>query len=421
MRKYLLYIVMMCLSVSVFAQDKKQGKQEPPTPVKNVLRDARAAIKNKRDQAKHESNLQKVLERDNLTDKERAEILFTQSLLNISLNDAENMKAYLKQKYDTASYFNTLLKASQYAIRCDSIDARPDKKGKVKPLFRSKNRAMLLKYRNNLFAGGRFYLRKNDFKSAVPFFCLYIDMLEEPMLSNDVALLGDSLLKRCSFYATIAGYNSNQPRIALKYIDDALANCERRRRAHLQEYKTRCFQAIGDSVNWLDALYDGCEDYPTHDYFFTHLVEHFEEKHQYDYGLELADTMLSRVQDIPLYWYAKSLMYLHKEDWAKCIEMSDSTIRRDSVHVDAIRNKGLSILNQAMEFGETACYDMSDEKCRRDRQILNEFYQRARRPFERLRELVPDKKEIWASALYRIYLNLNMGNEFAEIEKLLKN
>ena len=51
---------------------------------------------------------------------------------------------------------------------------------------------------------------------------------------------------------------------------------------------------------------------------------------------------------------------------------------------------------------------------------LHQYYVQARTPFERLRELQPDRKDIWATPLYRIYLNLNMGKEFDEMEKVLK-
>ena len=39
---------------------------------------------------------------------------------------------------------------------------------------------------------------------------------------------------------------------------------------------------------------------------------------------------------------------------------------------------------------------------------------------ERYRALAPEQKQKWAPALYRIYLNLNMGKQFDEIDHLLK-
>ena len=54
-----------------------------------------------------------------------------------------------------------------------------------------------------------------------------------------------------------------------------------------------------------------------------------------------------------------------------------------------------------------------------DKQRIHELYRHARPCMEMVRKLQPERQERWASPLYRIYLNLNLGDEFNEIEKLL--
>jgi hypothetical protein len=39
---------------------------------------------------------------------------------------------------------------------------------------------------------------------------------------------------------------------------------------------------------------------------------------------------------------------------------------------------------------------------------------------EKYRELAPDESQRWAPALYRIYLNLNKGKQFEEIDRLMR-
>jgi hypothetical protein len=39
---------------------------------------------------------------------------------------------------------------------------------------------------------------------------------------------------------------------------------------------------------------------------------------------------------------------------------------------------------------------------------------------EHYRQLAPNEMNKWGPALYRIYLNLNMGRQFDEIDRLLK-
>ena len=40
---------------------------------------------------------------------------------------------------------------------------------------------------------------------------------------------------------------------------------------------------------------------------------------------------------------------------------------------------------------------------------------------EDYRRLAADEKQRWAPALYRIYLNLNMGKQFEEIDQLISS
>ena len=51
---------------------------------------------------------------------------------------------------------------------------------------------------------------------------------------------------------------------------------------------------------------------------------------------------------------------------------------------------------------------------------MRQTYQKALPYVEKYRQLVPDEKEKWGPVLYRIYLNLNMGKQFDEIDRLLK-
>lgn len=50
--------------------------------------------------------------------------------------------------------------------------------------------------------------------------------------------------------------------------------------------------------------------------------------------------------------------------------------------------------------------------------ILND-YRKALPYLERYRQLAPDMKDRWSRPLYTIYLNLNMGKEFDEIDKII--
>jgi len=57
---------------------------------------------------------------------------------------------------------------------------------------------------------------------------------------------------------------------------------------------------------------------------------------------------------------------------------------------------------------------------KRERKQMRANYQKAQAHMERYRALKPDELQKWGPALYRIYLNLNLGKQFDEIDRLLK-
>lgn len=392
---------------------------DKPVKYKTLQSEAKTAIKNGNNQANAEKNLLAIVNREDITKSQRADIYFTSAELERSINNAENMKLYLRQAYDTTKFFSTILKMHEYMLACDSVESVADDDGKVRLRHRTKIRELMLLYRSNLRSGGTFLLKKNKFAEAYPYFDMYLTTSTHPIMQNVERVTGDTLLPRVAYWATIAAYNASQPRLALKYIDQAIAGTRDSLRVLLQEYKVHCYESLGEEEHWVEQLVEGITRYPHHDYFYLHLMDVYEQQKEFDQAVALCDTMLQRVGDRAIYWYGKSQMYLRKQDYEHTIQAANEALRCDSSMVDAYYNKGMAYLNEAVIFAETACTDIRDPKCRQDREILQQLYRCAQEPFEQMRRLSPDDAQRWASPLYRIYLNLNMGKEFSEMEKIL--
>ena len=69
---------------------------------------------------------------------------------------------------------------------------------------------------------------------------------------------------------------------------------------------------------------------------------------------------------------------------------------------------------------ENACSNIKDPRFEQDRRDIRNLYAAAMPCMQKVRELQPDNIDRWAPPLYRIYLFLNKGKEFDEIDKLLK-
>ena len=129
--------------------------------------------------------------------------------------------------------------------------------------------------------------------------------------------------------------------------------------------------------------------------------------------LALADSGLQVNADNQLFLLARSVAQLYLERYDECIETSERLIALNDTMPEPYFNIATVRLNQALMLEQ-------ENEPRKNRQQLQTLYQQARPYMEAYRQLAPDDKERWAPGLYRIYLNLNMGKKFDEIDRLIK-
>ncbi len=408
-RLLILFVTIALLPLCVIPAPKT--KEPAPVKFRTLRKAAKLALKTSAGQPPAEANLLAALPREDISDKQRAEIYYLCAELEENLNGLENKKAYLKLPYDTATLFKKLLAMYQFLEKCDSVDAIPNAKGDVHLKFKGRTHSLRMKHRRNIFNGGNFFLGKRSYADAYSFFDYYYQVTDPKK---------DERLPKIAYWAALCAYMAQQPDHTLKYIDLAIEVADSAQQPILQEYKARTFLLQKNEAAWLAALDSGLAHYPTNDYFFVNREDWYYSQRRFDDGIALADSLVKHVADKSLYWYAMCRMAFAKNDFEVCTVYADSTIRRDPNFTDAYYNKGISLLNLAIIAQESVSKDMRKEQWREDRKTMQDFYLKAKPCMEMVRKLEPNNPERWASALYRIYLNLNMGAEFDEIEKVLK-
>ena len=405
----LLFIFLSLINTGAYSADKNKAQKE--VKLATLHKAANLAIKNCSGQDNAKNNLLGALGRENLSDKDKANIYYTCALLDESSNSIQNTKAYLKQVCDTAALFSTLLNMYGNLYKCDSVDVLPNAKGVVRQKYKSKTNNLRLKHLSNILNGGKYYLSKNNYATAYSFFDSYYTFTQP----------SDANLAKVAYWATFSSYKLGQYNNTIKYIDKAFEAVGEKECAVLQEYKSRSHLALNDIEAYTTDLLNGVRKYPYHDFFFVNLADIYCERHLYKEGLALADSLISLDSQKPLYWFSKSKIELAENNYEKCIEYSDSTIRRDSTYTDAYYNKGISFLNLALIRQDAACTDLLDPKCMEDKKAIEILYRKAQPCMETVRKLEPENKERWGRHLYRIYMFLNRGKEFEEIDKLLRS
>ena len=321
--------------------------------------------------------------------------------------EAGNEKLYLKQKYDTAAFFAITQRLFMVAEKLDSVEMHPDKKGRVVLDYRTKHASQMNAIRPNLFNGGTYHVRKSNWKDGFSFFETYLDCTRQPLFVTYNYSENDQRLAEAAYWATYCGYKMNDAVLTLRYHKQALKDSARA--DFTLQFVAEARRLLKDEELYLATLEEGFRRYPQFPYFFPRLMDIYTSRGQYEMALTVADSALAVNDSSQLFVFAKSSTLLRMGRYEESIAYSDRLLALNDSMPEAYFNAGTAYVSM-----------VNGKDARKDRKVIKSYYQKARHYMERYRALAPGEKEKWAPLLYRIYLNLNMGKQFDEIDRLLR-
>lgn len=323
-----------------------------------------------------------------------------------------NEKLYLKQKYDTAQLFNYTRQLFEVAFQYDSVETAPDKKGRRDFEFRKGHSDYLAHIRSNLYNGGIWFLNKKKYPDAYKFFDCYIECASQPMFKQYNYGVKDMHLPTAAYYAVYSGYKMKDPKATLHHSYEALKDTVHYN--YMLQYLAETYMLEKDTVRYVASLKEGFKRVPTFPYFFPRLVEYYVVRNQLDSAMTVVNEALTVVPDSDVYLAAKSNLLLEQGKLQECIEVSKKVIEVNQKLGDPYYNAGICYFNLAVE------QDKNSHNSRKVKEQVEANYKKALPYLVKYREMEPKEQGKWAFPLYTIYLNLNMGKEFDEIDKVMK-
>lgn len=325
--------------------------------------------------------------------------------------DQGNEKLYLKEKYDTTALFLVGKRMFDTLEGLDSLDRLPDARGKVKLKYRDRSAELLNIYRPNLFNGGVFFMKKHDFSRAYDFFDTYINSAVKPMFARYQYAERDKRLPEAAYWASYCGYKLEKPQLTLRHTYQALKDSVHL--PYMLQYLAETYKLEKDTARYVQTLKDGFSKYPKFPFFFPRLIDYYSHIGAYDEAMKSCDEALQTDSVNTLFRYAKSSLLLTMGRYKQSFAISKALIAENDTLADAYLNAGLALFDQAVELDKK-----TQSGSKKYNQIL-ELYRKAMPYLEKYRAMAPDQKDKWALPLYTIYLNLNMGRQFDEIDKLI--
>lgn len=339
----------------------------------------------------------------------------------LKINEVLNRSAYLKQKYDTAKLFASVYGMYDFAVRCDSVEtARGQQRGKtpIRYKYRDDHGSLLRSQYANLWGGGQFLVMKKDFKSAYNYFSMYAEIRPSPLFGGKAMKRADSLkLTRAAYWATVCAYQMGDTAKFRRYNAAALLDTTYRQKE--LELTARLCKATGNVAGMLRALETGVREFPQQEYFFTNLSDHYTASGQVEKSLALADTLLQRDPRSLMAQYGRSIALLKLRRYDDCIAVGSSILQSDSTYAGAYYNVGSAYLEKAMQIRSQVRTDMKIDQLRSLKREEDKLLRTAMPYLEHYRQLQPQAVEWWGRPLYTIYLSLNIGDKFEEVERAI--
>ena len=319
-----------------------------------------------------------------------------------------NERMYKKEEVDTARFFEMTRRMFDIGTHLDSLDMKPDKKGRVNPEYRKENAQKLMQYRPNLFYGGTYHLRKGELDVAYDFFERYMDCDRQPLFTGYDLMTTDNRMGEAAYWATYSGYRKSDPVLTLRYAQ--LARRDTAKLDYTLQYTAEAWRALKDQEMYVETLREGFGRFPESAYFFPRLMDSYSAKGNYEQALAVAEEALATDSLNTLFMLAKSTMLLNLGRYKECLDYSKQLIAFDGLATEAFYNAGTACLNIALKMDS-----------RKQKKQITKMYQKALPYMETYRKLAPQETQKWGEALYRIYFHLNMGKQFEEIDRMLKD
>lgn len=324
---------------------------------------------------------------------------------------AEQFKTGKTEPVDSMGMYTALSNALNDALECDKYDNMPNEKGKVKPKFHKANQDRLWKLRVHLINAGQDAAKKNDEKSALNFYGLYVQSASAPLFAEiDKKQSPDQYLGEVARVAAVYAFQGKNIDLANKYCDVALADTASYKDAlSLKMYlMQQNLKTKEDSVKCLET-FEQLYAKDKNEQIFNNLASMYGSMKQYDKQMALINERIAQDPKCFTAWAFKGQAEMNESKWDEAIADFKKALEIDSKKSIILTYLGYSLNSKAAASNNPA--------------EQNKLYTESLGYLEKARDVDPDRKEAnWTYPLYQCYYALKGANapETKELESLIK-
>ena len=334
--------------------------------------------------------------------------------------DAENRKRAEGAAFDEPLMYSYVYEFGGDIENCEKYDNMPDAKGRIKPKYAQQILTSYAQEFGQFYNAGAYYYGNEDYEKAYYLFKMFIDASDKLYQAN--MLPKDTInVPVAAYNMALCGMQLENYDMVLTHVDIAMTSEQMAPSAY--RFKAAAFLEKGDTATWLNMCQDGITKFPSDLYYSQSLISYYDSRNQSEELGKLADELMANDPSNPLFVYLKGYIAHQKEDFDTAIEWYEKTLKVDPSYENALSNLGRCYLIKAQEYSaaQSSVKVTDKKKIAEDKKVLEGYYNKALPLLEKLREVAPNKHELWLTNLINCYYNLKMADKVQELEDLQKS
>lgn len=346
----------------------------------------------------------------------KADTWNTAGKIEKAIFDAEQEKMWLQQPNDTAKMFSSLVDMCSYFFKCYEYENVPNEKGKIKLKYSKANAAMIDQSRFSLIDGGNHFYMAGDDASALKSWGMYVDLASAPLMQSFNYAQTDTNIANVAYYATVAAIRAKDYKSTIKYA--AVAATDPEYAEEVAEYTEASYLELGDTTGWEAYVKECIQRFPTNQYFFSRLINHYIMHNQLDVAEQYGKDMLANNPDNANTLFVVGYIYQLLNNYGKAVELMEKSVSIDPTSANTFSALGGVYIDLAQKASQEVPVDVNDPNYKQANEKYLAYVDKAKVNYEKSRQLAPDNRDLWLRPLYSIYYALN-APEFEEMERLM--
>lgn len=309
----------------------------------------------------------------------------------------------LSKAVDSTYYYNTLQNVISTAVECEELDSKPNKKGKVKPVYLHHLKGKTASLRERLINGAVYFYRHRNGEKALGMLDLYMQSAASPIYKNHPQ---NGI---ASYYAARMAYRMKDYERANKYADMALYEPEYAQRA--ANVKVSCMRQTmrskTDSSKYVIALLELHDKDPHNQSYLAMLMDYFMSSGHEAEMIQFAKDEVRKYPNSKQVWEFKGEAEMLRHNWSDAIGAFQRAADIDSLYVPAVYNMGICHSSEAQQLKDSLEKDHKWLKKDEVKQ-LREMFLKSKEYLERAQRLDPQQHTVqWAAPLYQVLYALD--------------